>query len=71
MKKISILFAFALYSLVLSCTDKESTIVEDNSNSRIKVKEIRTINGETYTIIEVDSTEYLTKYTGGFIKLGK
>lgn len=46
--------------LLVSCTQEKSTSINENSENRIKLKEVRIINGYRYSIIEVDSVEFLT-----------
>lgn len=57
--------------LLVSCTEGTSTSINENYANRIKLKEVRIINGYRYSIIEVDSVEYLTQDKGGFVKLSK
>lgn len=66
-------FASLLLAVVLlvSCTQEKSTSINENSENRIKLKEVRIINGYRYSIIEVDSVEYLTQDKGGFIRISK
>ena len=71
MKKIKIITAIILSTLFVGCTDENSHSVNEQSNNRIKLKEQRVVNGDTYSIIEIDSVEYLTQYHGGFVKLEK
>lgn len=49
--------------------EKPSSVkVDDN---RIKLNNMQRIGGYIFLIIEVDGEEYLTQYSGGFIKLEK
>ena len=57
--------------LLVSCTQEKSTSIDESSENRIKLKEVRIINGYRYSIIEVDSIEYLTQDKGGFVRLSK
>lgn len=57
--------------LLVSCTQEKSSSINDGSQNRIKLKEMRVINGHRYSIIEVDSFEYLTQDGGGFVPLSK
>lgn len=71
MKAISrLLVAIAALSCAYSCTSK-GIKVDDDINERIKIKERRGIDGNSYQIIEVDSVEYLFQYNGGAVRLGK
>ena len=68
--------AIALYAMLAvvffgGCTEKESMTINEKSNNRIKLIEERIINGYRYSILEVDSVEYLTQDKGGFVRLGK
>lgn len=54
-----------------SCTEVKSTSINQNYGSRIKLKEAANLNGYRYSIIEVDSIEYLTQDNGGFIRISK
>jgi hypothetical protein len=65
--------AYVLLAVVLfvGCTEKESNSINRKSNNRIKLIDERVINGYRYSIIEVDSVEYLTQDKGGFVRLGK
>ena len=66
-------FAYVLLAVVFlgGCTEKESTSINEKSNNRIKLIEERIINGYRYSILKVDSVEYLTQDNGGFVRLGK
>jgi len=57
--------------LLVSCTQEKSISINEDSQNRIKLKEMRMINGYRYSIIEVDSVEYLTQDQGGFVRLSK
>jgi hypothetical protein len=57
--------------LLVSCTQEKSISINEDSQNRIKLKEMRIINGYRYSIIEVDSVEYLTQDQGGFVRLSK
>ena len=57
--------------LLVSCTQEKSTSINENPENRIKLKEFRIIDGYRYSIIEVDSVEYLTQSEGGFVRLSK
>lgn len=70
MKAILFFGALFLLSLAISCTSKGMK-VEDDVNERIKIREKRGIDGNSYQIIEVDSVEYLFQYNGGAVRLGK
>ena len=64
----------ALYAMLAviffgGCTEKTSTSINEKSNNRIKLIEERIINGCRYSILEVDSVEYLTQDNGGFVRL--
>lgn len=61
---------FSSYFLV-SCTLEKPTSINEDSENRIKLKEVRFIGGYRYSIIEVDSVEYLTQDKGGFVRLSK
>ena len=54
-----------------SCTSDTSTIEEEDTVNRMKLKESRIIKGYEYIIIEVDGVEYLSQLGGGFIELTK
>jgi uncharacterized protein YcfL len=55
--------------LVVGCTQKESKTINEVSKNRIKLKESRIIEGYRYSIIEVDSIEYLASERGGIIRI--
>ena len=57
--------------LLVSCTQEESTSINETSENRIKLKEVNIINGFRYSIIEVDSVEFLTQDRGGFVRISK
>lgn len=57
--------------LLVSCTQEKSTSTNETSENRIKLKEVRIINGYRYSIIEVDSVEFLTQDKGGFVRISK
>jgi hypothetical protein len=57
--------------LLVSCTQEKPTIINEESQNRIRLRESRIINGYRYSIIEVDSVEYLTQDKGGFVRLSK
>lgn len=57
--------------LLVSCTQEKSTLINENSENRIKLKEVRIINGYRYSIIEVDSVVVLTQDNGGFVRISK
>ena len=57
--------------LLVSCTQENSTPINEDPQNRIKLKEVRIINSYRYSIIEVDSVEYLTQDQGGFVQLSK
>ena len=57
--------------LLVSCTQEISTSHNEKTQNRIRLKEVRIINGYRYSIIEVDSVEYLTQDQGGFVQLSK
>lgn len=57
--------------LLVSCTQEKSTSINETSENRIKLKETRVINGYRYSIIEVDSVEFLTQDKGGFVRISK
>jgi hypothetical protein len=60
--------------LLVSCTQEKSTSINENYKNyenRIKLKEVRIINGYRYSIIEVDSVEFLTQDNGGFVRISK
>jgi hypothetical protein len=57
--------------LFLGCTQVDSDSTNKISKNRIKLKEVRIINRVRYSIIEVDSVEYLTQDNGGFIQISK
>ncbi|GEM_PF-5892035 len=63
--------AIALLSLAFSCTTKTKEFKGDDDGGRIKLKEYRSWGGTWYTIIEVDSVEYLFQDKGGAVKLSK
>jgi len=70
---ILIFFCLAIVYFLLSC-GKSDTTLNENSASRIKLKETIFIEeaGRTrFSIIEVDSIEYLTQNGGGFIRISK
>lgn len=67
--------AIALYAMLAvvffsGCT-QESISINEKSNNRIKLNEVRIINGYRYSILEIDSVEYLTQDNGGFVRLQK
>jgi len=68
MKKLVVLFVTVIALFFSGCT-VNSVKPADNNNGRIIVKEYRKIHGTFYYIIEVDGTEYLSQYSGGFVKL--
>jgi hypothetical protein len=62
--------------LLISCNNittniDKPTYNSNNSSNRIKGKEHNTLYGREYTIIQVDSVEFLTGEKGGFIRLTK
>jgi hypothetical protein len=65
------LILFVSSYLLVSCTQEKSTTINEDSQNRIKLKEERIINGYRYSIIEIDSVEYLTQDQGGFVRLSK
>jgi len=71
MKKLSYVFYLVLAVVFASCTNEKSTSVNEVSNNRIKLNEVRIINGYRYSILEVDGKEYLTQDNGGFIEINK
>ena len=61
---------FILLAIFFSSCTTESWIYDlEAEPSRIKINESRVIDGYRYSIIEVDSVEYLTQSNGGFIKI--
>lgn len=71
MKKIKFIFCAILLVVFFGrCTETESACNEVSSN-RIKLINTRIINGYRYSILSVDSVEYLTRDSGGFIRLEK
>ena len=66
MKTIKILLSLMLITLLSSCSQDTKCKQE---NSRIKLVDQKVINHTTVMIINVDGTEYLCNYHGGFIKL--
>ena len=71
MNKLSYVFYLVLAVVSVSCTEEKSTSVNEESNNRIKLNEERVINGNKYSILEVDGKEYLTQNNGGFIEITK
>lgn len=72
MKSIKLIAIFAVL-LLSGCngnSENEETIAE-NPEYRIKFKDSRHIDGIYYAIIEVDSVEYLTTFSGGIIRITK
>ena len=67
----SIINLMRIIILFASCTQNNSTTINEKSSNRIKVKEQRMISGYRYTILEIDGNEYLTQDQGGFVKLEK
>lgn len=64
-----VLPALLMLIAVTSCT-MEGKTENDDTSSRIKLKDTRFIKGEVFVIVEVDSAEYLTNvYKGGIVKL--
>jgi nitrogen regulatory protein PII-like uncharacterized protein len=57
--------------LLISCVKGKTTPINENLENRIKLKNKETINNVSYTIIEIDSIEYLTSNYGGFVQLSK
>ena len=62
--------------LLISCKDVTTNIDKptyntNNSSNRIKFIETTVVGGYRYTIIQVDSVEFLTGERGGFIRLTK
>jgi len=64
-------FILFISCLLVSCKGEKSTTINEDSQNRIKLKEERIINGQIYSIIVVDSIEYLTQDRGGFVRLSK
>lgn len=62
---------FFILLLLTNCTDENSRTINEDFQNRIKLKETRVINGYRYSIIQVDSVEYLTMDKGGFVQLPK
>ncbi len=62
------LYGFLMIVIFSGCCDSTDG---QPSDSRIKLKDTRLLNGHRYSILEVDSVEYLTRNSGGFIKLEK
>jgi len=76
MNKLKSLTHYTLYILLAvvflaGCTSDKSTPINELLNNRIKLNEVRSINGYRYFIIEVDGKEYLTQGNGGFIEITK
>lgn len=67
----AIFILFVSCCLLASCIQEKSTSISENSKNRIKLKEVRITDGCRYSIIEVDSIEYLTQDHGGFVRLSK
>ena len=68
MKKLK--YIIAVIVLILASCTTEGRKIKDESNSRIKVKENRVIDGRIIVIFEIDSVEYLGNLSeGGFVKL--
>lgn len=67
--KTSFLALILISCLLVSCAQDKS--INENSKSRIKLKEVKYIEGYQYTIIEVDSVEYLSRSNGGIIRISK
>lgn len=65
------LISFCTLLSVVSCTQEKSTVINEISTNRIKVKEIRVITGARFIIIEVDGKEYLAQGRGGIIAITK
>ena len=68
--KYTILATIIMF-VMISCTEEKSNTINENSTNRIKLKEEIDITSHRYTIIEVDSVEYLTQDKGGFIRISK
>jgi len=49
----------------------KSTIINENVDNRIKLKETRVIEGYSYVIIEVDGVEYLSAARSGIVRISK
>jgi hypothetical protein len=65
------IFFMLVVSSLFSCTQEKSISINENSGNRIRLKEYRVINGYTYSIIEVDSVEFITSTNGGFSRITK
>jgi hypothetical protein len=68
--KYTILATIIMF-VMISCKQEKSNTVNEISTNRIKLKEEIDITSHRYTIIEVDSVEYLTQDKGGFIRISK
>lgn len=68
---MKVLLVVVICVFLSGCTQNKTVSVDDGFGGRIKFKEHRTIKGQIFLIIEVDSVEYLTQYQGGFIRLPK
>lgn len=64
------LIGLAQIILFICCTT-DGRKITDETNSRIKLVESRMIQGEWFSIVKVDSVEYLSVYRAGIVQLGK
>lgn len=67
------LFVISVFVLLIgsACKDEKTPPKIKYTGSRITLKDEKLINGYKYSIIEVDSIEYLVQHTGGIIRISK
>jgi len=69
---LAVVLFIGLPMMISSCKEDPKGLFGPYPDSnRIHLKEITTLKGEFYYIIEVDGYEYLTSARGGFIALPK
>jgi hypothetical protein len=71
LKELIITKIFFILLIVVGCTQEKSTIINENVDNRIKLKETRVIEGYSYVIIEVDGVEYLSAARSGIVRISK
>ncbi len=70
---VQIVLMLELMIVVHSCTQENSVKVDESSNSsRVKLKEVRVINGHAYSIVTLDDTlEFLVVDGSSPVKISK
>lgn len=73
--KLMIIVSLSTYSIIslVNVFDKlpQKATQQTQPTSRITLKETKEIGGYYYSIIQIDSVEYLTSYHGGIIRITK